>query len=53
MELKRFYKECVRVLKITKKPTTAEFKKVFQITGLGAIVIGLIGFIVMMVYMVF
>ncbi|HIH31265.1 TPA: protein translocase SEC61 complex subunit gamma [Candidatus Woesearchaeota archaeon] len=45
-KLKNFVKECVRVLKVTKKPTKEEFKTISKISGLGILVIGLIGFLV-------
>jgi protein transport protein SEC61 subunit gamma-like protein len=41
-----FVKECVRVLKITKKPTKEEFKTISKVSGIGILIIGLIGFIV-------
>jgi len=43
-KLKDFVRECRRVLKITKKPDAVEFKTIVKISGLGIIVIGLIGF---------
>lgn len=43
-KLKDFARECRRVLKITKKPDLFEFKTIVKISGLGIIVIGLIGF---------
>lgn len=45
-KFKRFVRECVRVLKITKKPTKEEFKTISKISGLGILVIGLIGFLI-------
>ena len=42
----RFVRECARVLKITKKPTKEEFKTISKISGLGILIIGLIGFLV-------
>lgn len=39
-----FVRECKRVLKITKKPDSQEFKTIVKISGLGIIIIGLIGF---------
>ena len=44
--LKRFGIECVRVLKVTKKPTNEEYKTIVKASGLGMIIIGLIGFII-------
>lgn len=42
----RFYGECVRVFRITKKPTKEEFKAIVKVSGLGILLIGLIGFII-------
>ena len=47
-KFRSFVKECVRVLHITKKPTKDEFKTMVKVSGLGMIIIGLIGFIVTM-----
>lgn len=44
--IKAFVKECIRVLKITKKPTKEEFKTISKVSGLGILIIGLIGFLV-------
>lgn len=44
--IKSFYNECVRVFKITKKPTKEEFKAIVKVSGLGILLIGLIGFII-------
>ena len=53
MKLKAFFNECVRVLKVTKKPTKDEFKAIVKVSGLGILAIGLIGFIIQMVAMFF
>lgn len=45
-QLKQFLKECLRVLKVTKKPDPAEFKMIIKASGLGITVIGMIGFII-------
>ncbi len=47
--VKAYIAECVRVLKITKKPTNEEFKTIFKVSGLGMLAIGLIGFIVVLI----
>ena len=52
-KLKRFTKECIRVLKVTKKPTKTEFKTIVKVTGLGIIVIGLMGFIIQFIKQLF
>jgi protein transport protein SEC61 subunit gamma-like protein len=48
-KFKRFVSECIRVLKITKKPTKTEFKTIAKVSGLGIIAIGLIGFLVQLI----
>jgi protein transport protein SEC61 subunit gamma and related proteins len=41
-----FLKQCNRVLHISKKPGWVEYQNVAKITGLGIVVIGVIGFII-------
>jgi len=45
-KVKRFIKESMRVLRITKKPSKEEYKSIVKITSLGIAVIGLIGFVI-------
>ncbi len=40
-----FYIQTQRVMKVTRKPTSFEFKTIVKITGLGIAAIGAIGFI--------
>ncbi len=47
-KLRSFYFECVRVLKITKKPSSFEFKTIVKVSGLGILIIGLLGFFIQM-----
>lgn len=47
-QLKEFYIECIRVLKITKKPTMFEFKTIVKVSGLGMAIIGMLGFLIFM-----
>ncbi len=42
---KAFTGECIRVLKVTRKPDSLEFKTIVKVSGLGILVIGLIGFL--------
>lgn len=49
MGFNEFYKESLRVLRITKKPDKIEFKTIVKVAGLGILLIGLIGFILHMV----
>lgn len=47
--IKSYLLECRRVLKVTKKPTNEEFKTIVKVSGLGMLIIGFIGFIVVLV----
>ncbi|MBN2422906.1 protein translocase SEC61 complex subunit gamma [Candidatus Woesearchaeota archaeon] len=47
--LKSFIIECKRVLRITKKPDNTEFKNIVKVSGLGILVIGMIGFLIQLV----
>ena len=46
---KRFIVQCMRVLRITKKPDKQEFRTLVKISGLGIAAIGLIGFLLFMI----
>jgi protein transport protein SEC61 subunit gamma-like protein len=48
-KLKKFGRECRRVLKVTKKPSQMEFKTIVKVSGIGMLLIGFIGFVVHMV----
>jgi len=48
-KLKLKIREYGRVLKITKKPTSTEFKAIVKASGLGIIIIGMIGFTIHMI----
>ncbi len=43
-----FIEEAVRVLKLTRKPRKDEFIMVSKITGLGMVVIGVIGVVIIL-----
>ncbi|MEK6932340.1 MAG: protein translocase SEC61 complex subunit gamma [Nanoarchaeota archaeon] len=45
-KLKNFINESIRVFRITKKPSTEEFKITIKVTAIGTLIIGLIGFII-------
>ncbi len=45
-KLKNFFAESRRVLMVTKKPGSKEFKMAAKITGIGMILIGSIGLII-------
>lgn len=46
VKLKSFVLECRRVLRVTKKPGSDEFKIIVKVSGIGMIIIGLIGFFI-------
>ncbi len=50
MGLKNFIKNCIRVLKVTRKPSKEEYFTSVKITGLGIILIGLIGFVIFLIF---
>jgi protein transport protein SEC61 subunit gamma-like protein len=45
LKLGAFTRECIRVVRITKKPDKAEYTTIVKISGIGILVIGFIGFI--------
>ncbi len=47
--IQRKFREYKRVLSITKKPSMDEFKAIVKVTGLGMVVIGLVGFAIFMI----
>jgi len=47
--IKEFALECKRVLKITKKPTNEEFKTIVKVSSIGMLLIGFIGFLVVLI----
>jgi len=48
-KLKKFFKETVRVLRITKKPNKQEYITIVKVTGLGAAIIGALGFVIFLI----
>ena len=49
IRFKSFINESLRVLRITRKPNKEEFKTIVKVSGLGMIIIGLVGFIITMI----
>ncbi|RME53728.1 protein translocase SEC61 complex subunit gamma [Candidatus Woesearchaeota archaeon] len=45
MQVKSFITQCIRVLRVTKRPSWFEFQTIVKVAGLGMVVIGLIGFL--------
>jgi protein transport protein SEC61 subunit gamma-like protein len=47
--LRKFFYECKRVLRVARKPDKEEYLDIAKVTGLGILLIGLIGFVITMV----
>ncbi len=47
--MRNFLSNCKRVLRVARKPGKGEYLQVAKITGLGILLIGFIGFIIMLV----
>lgn len=47
--LKRFIKETVRVLRVTKKPNKQEYWTTVKVTGIGIGIIGALGFVIFLI----
>jgi protein transport protein SEC61 subunit gamma and related proteins len=45
-KIRKFYKETMRVLRITKKPDRNEFMSLSKVCGLGIAIIGIVGFLI-------
>ncbi|MBU0929677.1 MAG: protein translocase SEC61 complex subunit gamma [Nanoarchaeota archaeon] len=52
VKFKSFILECRRVFLVTKKPSKQEFTSIAKVTGIGMLLIGLIGFIIFMLWQV-
>jgi protein transport protein SEC61 subunit gamma and related proteins len=50
MSVKEFIGECRRVLQVTRKPDKEEYKTIMKVSALGIAVIGLIGFIIIIIW---
>ncbi|MBR9705585.1 protein translocase SEC61 complex subunit gamma [Candidatus Pacearchaeota archaeon] len=47
-KFRRFIQESIRVLKVTKKPDKTEYTTIVKMSGLGMIIIGMVGFTISM-----
>ena len=45
-KIREFYRQSVRVFRITKKPSKEEYYAIMKVSGLGILLIGFIGFII-------
>lgn len=50
LKSKEFFMKCNRVWTVMRKPTKEEFKVIAQASGLGLLVIGLLGFIISLIF---
>jgi len=50
MKIKNFFKNCIRVLKVTRRPTRNEYLSASKITGIGILIIGTIGFGIFLIF---
>ena len=48
IRLRGFINESARVLKVTRKPSKLEFQTIVKASGLGMVIIGMLGFIITM-----
>lgn len=52
-KFKKFIGECVRVLRVLKKPSNMEFKTIVKVSALGMLIIGFLGFLIQIIYVLF
>lgn len=48
-KFKSFLGECIRVIRVIKKPDRIEFTTIVKASGLGMVIIGVIGFVIQMI----
>ena len=51
--VRAFGKKCARVFRVARKPTSNEVKQVSKVSAFGLLIIGLIGFIISMIFLFF
>jgi len=47
--LRKFLYECKRTLQVARKPDKEEYLDIAKVTGLGILLIGLVGFVITMI----
>lgn len=52
-KLNSFIIKCKRVLQVTKRPDANEYKTIVKVSGLGMLFIGVIGFIIVVLHLIF
>ncbi|MEA4956977.1 Protein translocase subunit SecE [bioreactor metagenome] len=48
--MNRFFKECKRVLKVSKKPNREEYVNFSKVTAIGILIIGAVGFVIVLIF---
>jgi len=48
-----FFQKCSRVLRVARKPTNYEVKQTSKVSALGILILGFIGFVVGIIYILF
>lgn len=51
-DLKAFWKKCKRVWIVMKKPTKKEYQLTAKVTALGILILGVIGFLIMILFQI-
>lgn len=51
--LKDFTNECIRVMKVIKKPDKEEYTTIVKVTSLGIAIIGFVGLVIQMINQLF
>ncbi len=49
-KFKSFIIQCRRVFRVTKKPNKDEFKTIVKVSALGILIVGLLGFLIDMIW---
>ncbi|MBU2638477.1 MAG: protein translocase SEC61 complex subunit gamma [Nanoarchaeota archaeon] len=49
IKLKSFFVECVRVVRVTKKPNKETFKMIVKVSAMGMALIGTVGFVISLI----
>jgi len=52
-KIKDFIQDSKRIIKVSKKPNKDEYSTMIKITGIGIVIIGVIGFIIFLLFQVF
>jgi len=48
--IKRFFRSARRIFVVSKKPDRGEYSTIAKVTGLGIIIIGIIGFVLILIF---